>query len=128
MSRHPDSESIARSFMGVDHGVDIGRRRLVTSSWLSPDLGAVARARAGPRPCSRFLSGDKRRQVVEGGGPPGLGAGRLGATEPAGCARTDQLSCTFAALADCDLAPPQGARDQDLLIGGRHRCRVIDAA
>jgi hypothetical protein len=54
------SESIARSFVGVDDGVDIGGR------W------SVTRHHGSPR-CSRGLSGDKRRLVVEGGAPPGLG-------------------------------------------------------
>jgi hypothetical protein len=44
----PDGESIARSFVGVDHGVDIGGRWPVTHHH-------------GSSRCSRGLSGDKAR-------------------------------------------------------------------
>jgi hypothetical protein len=44
----PDGESIARSFVGVDHGIDIGGRWPVTRHH-------------GSSRCSRGLSGDKRR-------------------------------------------------------------------
>jgi len=56
----PHGESIARSFVGVDHRVDIAGRWPVTRHH-------------GSSRCSRGLSGDKRRWVVEGGAPPGLG-------------------------------------------------------
>jgi hypothetical protein len=78
-----DGDSIARSFVGVDHGVDIGGGWLVTRHHgCSADVRRCTSAGWSALVESGLLSGDERREVVEGGGPPGLSVVAAGGVGP----------------------------------------------
>ena len=69
---------------------------------LNRSIRPTARARAGPRWCSRgLLSGDERREVVEGSGPPSLGVVAAGGVGPV-AERHPRLGAVVVEFHPCD--------------------------